>query len=127
MSNCKADNRQILLLKIVNVIENFGRNPFVFCYCNSHFCKCETCRLFDDYSNFCYDKRVIRCLKFVVKSAVDISKREQTIVDNLKDNNLIIELAYTNTNSSCLAGLCIHDLMKVIDSRQLFLEASYYC
>ena len=90
-------------MKIVNVNENLDRNPFVFCYCSLRFGECE-------YSNFCYDKRAITCFKYVVKGAVDIAIRKKTIIDNMRDKNLLDELSYTNTNSS----------------KQLFLNKSYY-
>ena len=109
-----------LLLKIVNFIENLSRNPCVFCYCTLRFGECEVCRLLEDFRNFFYDKRAVTCV-------VDISIRKKAILDKMRDKNLMYELSYTNTNSSCLAGLCIHDLMKTIDAKQLFLEESYYC
>ena len=112
-------------MQIVNVIENLNRNPFVFCYCSLRFGECEVCKLISDYSNFCYDKRAITCFKFVVKCAVDIAIRKKTIIDNMRDKNLLDELSYTNTNSSCLAGLCMHDLMRTTDAKQLFLDKSY--
>ena len=68
---------KIFLLKIVNVIENVNRNPFVFCYCSLRFGECETCRLISDYSSFCYDKREITCFKFAVKCIVDICIRKK--------------------------------------------------
>ena len=115
------------LLKIVNFIENLSRNPCVFCYCTLRFGECEVCRLLEDYRNFYYDKRAVTRFKFVTKCVVNISIRKKAIRDKMRDKNLMYELSYTNTNSSCLTGLCIYDLMKAIDAKQLFLEESYYC
>ena len=103
-----------------------NRNPFVFCYCTRRFDECEVCKLISNYSNFCYDKRVITCFKFVVKCGVDVAIRKKKILDKMRDKTLFDDLSYTNTNSSCLAGLCIHNLMRTIDAKQLFLDKSYY-
>ena len=43
-------------------------------------------------------------------------------MENLIDGHLLNVLSYQNSNSSCLAGLCIHDLNKAIDAKQLFLD-----
>ena len=47
-------------------------------------------------------------------------------MENLIDGHLLNVLSYQNSNSSCLAGLCIHDLNKAIDAKQLFLDIFFY-
>ena len=128
---CRGPNlKQIigkrLLIKIINVIENLSLSPYVFCYCNMRFGEFEACRLLADYENFALDKRSIRCLKFIVKCAVDISIRKHTLKQCLRDKDLISFLHNRQADSSYLFGVCIHDLQKTIDARQCFLEDSYY-